>query len=151
MEDVQGPAAPFADVPAPRPRGSFLSGGIALAFALTLGVGALLGASSGAGPAQAAPGAPGGVAQRQLRTPLPTASGQCGGQVTVSRVTNRTITVTRSDGSTETIYVNSHTRYTRNGQSANLSAIVVGSKIYVVGTCGNHGRTINATSIQITG
>lgn len=148
MENSGEPAAPFAPAPAPRLRGSFLFRGIALAFAVALGVGAFLGASSATNPARAASD---GVAQHQIRTPIATASGQCGGTMTVSRVTNRTITVTREDGSTETVYVNAHTHYTRYGQNVNLSAIQVGSRIYVVGTCTNNGARINATSIEIVG
>jgi hypothetical protein len=150
MEERQGPGvAPLAHPP--HKRGRFLVGGIALALALSLGVIVFLGASSAANPARAAPGASSSMVPRMTRTPRATMTGQCGGNMTVTRVTNRTITVTRPDGTTETVYVNSHTHYTRYGQNVNLSAIKVGSRIYVVGTCTNGGRRINATSIEIVG
>ena len=91
------------------------------------------------------PGTPGATG-----TPWPKGTPhQCGGELTVKNVTNRTITVTRADGSTATIYVTSGTRYTQNGHSASLTAIKAGSKLYVIGMC-NH-QTIHATSIQIVG
>jgi hypothetical protein len=115
-------------------------------------MGAFLGSTLGASQVQAAKGAkPGGVDTRQMPTVGPGTPGQCNGELVVSKVNSRTITVTRSDGSTATIHINSRTRYTQNGHSATVSAVVVGSKIYVVGSCTGQGRTINATSIEIVG
>lgn len=162
MGDVKEPSANGADSPAPRGRRSrkHKLWGIALSIALALGVIAFLGLVPGLSRAQAAPIAP-GIASQLTPTETPGAPGatetpwptgtprQCGGELTVKNVTNRTITVTRADGSTATIYVNSGTRYTENGHSASLTAIKAGSKLYVIGMC-NH-QTIHATAIQIVG
>lgn len=149
MEDMREPTAPRQ-----HGRRRLKLWGIVLSLALILGVGAFLGSTLGASRAQASPGASGVAAQlTPTETPgTPGATGTpgpCGGEVTVSHVTNRVITVTRSDGTTANIYVTSHTRYTENGHTASVSAVKAGSKIYVVGTCNNQGRTINATSIEI--
>ncbi len=152
MEDIEEPAVvPMAHRPAPHLRGRrwFLPWGVALAWVLTLGSGALLATTLGPNQARAESVVSGGAAHSQLRTPVP-GTGQCGGNLTVTHVTGRTITVTREDGSTATIHVTNRTRYTRYGQAVTASAIVVGSRLYVVGTCtGQGGRTINATSIEI--
>jgi hypothetical protein len=118
---------------------------------LTLGGGALLATTLGSHPARATSLEPTVTVHIRVRTPLP-GTGQCGGDLTVTRVSGRTITVTRPDGSTATIRVTNRTRYTRYGQVVAANAIVAGSKVYVVGTCsGQGGRTINATSIEIVG
>lgn len=156
MEDFEEPAA-FPSAPAPRRGGRrrFRRLSITLALILPLGVGAFLGAALATGAAQAAPGAlPGSVDQRLTPTVgpgTPGTPGACNGELTVSQVTSKAITVTRPDGSTATIHIGSHTRYTQNGHAVTVSAVKVGSKIYVVGTCANGGRNINATSIQIVG
>jgi pectate lyase len=92
-----------------------------------------------------------GAAARQMPTREPGTPGPCGGEMTVSRVTNRTITVTGPNGNTETVYVTAHTQYTQYGHAVSVSAVQVGSKIYVVGSCANQGGRINATSIEIVG
>lgn len=151
MEDIEEPAmVPLAHRPAPRQRGRrwFLPWGLALAWVLTLGGGALLTTALGASQARAESVVAEGASHILVRTPVP-GTGQCGGNLTVTHVNGRTITVTRSDGSTATIHVTNRTRYTRYGQAVTASAIAVGSKIYVVGTCTGQGRTINATSIEI--
>jgi hypothetical protein len=163
MGDVKEPSAPLADSPAPRRRRSrrFRLWGIALSAVLTLGVIAFLGPVLGLSRAQAAPVRPGVATQLTptethtpwaTGTPWPTGTPhQCDGELTVKNVTNRTITVTRADGTTATIYVTSGTRYTENGRSASLTAIKAGSKLYVIGTCNHQGTTIHATSVQIVG
>ena len=157
MGDVREPSAPLADSPAPRRRGSrkHRLWGIALSVALTLGVAAFLGLMPGLSRAQAAPITPGIATElTPTETVTPGATGTahpCGGELTVKNVTNRTITVTRADGSTATIFVTSGTHYTENGHTASLTAIRAGSKLYVVGSCNNQGRTIHATAIQIVG
>lgn len=162
-------ACPPSQASRPRRGGRrwLLFGGTALALTLTLGTGILLGSTVAASQTRAATAASGGAPTGQLvlagqtgnaprETPTmmpgtPGTPGSCDGELTVSRVTNHTITVTRPDGSTSTIYVTSHTHYTENGHAASLSAVKVGSKIYVIGSCTNQGRHINATSVEIVG
>lgn len=149
MEDMREPTAPRQ-----HGRRRLRLWGIVLSLTLILGAGAFLGSTLGASRAQASPGSSGSAAQMTpTETPgVPTTTGTpgpCGGEVTVSHVTNRVITVTRSDGTTANIYVTSHTRYTENGHTASVSAIKAGSKVYVVGTCSDQGRMIKATSIEI--
>jgi hypothetical protein len=174
MEGLGEPGAhPPARAPIPRHGGHGVLGrwGIAVAVAFFLGVGVGLGSlfafdqaratsvASGTAtagqPLLAMPGALGAQAGntgiRHMPGTGPSTPGQCGGELTVTRVTNRTITVTQPDGSTATLYVTGQTQYTRSGQAATLSAVVVGSRIYVAGTCAHNGRTIRATSIQIAG
>lgn len=86
---------------------------------------------------------------RQVPTVGPGTPGPCGGELTVTHVSSQKITVTRSDGSTATIHVTSRTGYTKSGHSVTESAVMVGSKIYVVGTCTSQGRNITATRIEI--
>ncbi len=170
MEDI-GEQTAGLPAPASRPRRGgrrrLLFGGTALVLTLTLGTGILLGSTVAASQTQAATAVSGGAPTDQLvlagqagaaahETPTvtpgtPGTPGACDGELTVSRVTNHTITVTRPDGSTSTVYVTSHTRYTENGHAASLSAVKVGSKLYVIGACTNGGRHINATSIEIVG
>ncbi|HLW03372.1 MAG TPA: hypothetical protein VKT82_32305 [Ktedonobacterales bacterium] len=126
-----------------RGRRLLLIGGIALALALTLGAALVTSQAQAAGPG-AAPGAN----VRLFPTRTPGASGQCGGQLTVSSVTERTITVTGPNGNTETIYITSHTQYVKAGQVVTASAVQVGSHIYVTGACGQ-GHSIKATRVEI--
>ena len=163
MEDFEELAAsPSAQAPAPRRSGRrrLLLGGLVLTVALSLGVGAFLGLTFGASQAQAAiaasGGAPGSLEARltPTHTPVsPTAGtgtpGPCSGDMTVTRVSGRTIAVKRPDGSTAVVHVGSRTHYTRSGQTVTESAVKVGSKIYVVGSCTSHGGSITATSVQI--
>jgi hypothetical protein len=121
-----------------------LPGGLALALMLMLGIGAALTGISGAGQAQAARSS---VSQRPTWAPM--TPGQCGGQVTVTAVRNRTITVTGSNGNTITVHTTATTYYTQYGHAASVNAIRVGSTIYVAGSCTNQGRVITATSIDI--
>ena len=136
-----------------------LVGSIALALMGILGTEALLGSTLvggqvlAAGPSKISAksgGAVVGLRPTWMPTMMPgTPGSQCGGQLTVSQVTSRSITVTRADGSTVTVHVTGRTQYTRNGTAVSVSAVKVGSQIYVVGTCGSHGNTITATTIEI--
>lgn len=144
--------------PAPprrRPRG-LLIGALALAFALTLGVGAFFG-SAILPTVQAAGPTTGSTDNFQLplaSTPGargtqggPGAQGQCG-VLTVTRVSGSTIVTNASDGSSVTIRTTSSTQYTHNGQSASASAVTVGAQIHVDGTRNSDG-SITATRIDV--
>ena len=122
---------------------------LALAFALTLGVGAFAGATM-LKTAQAAGGGPIFSQVSQANTPGvrgPGGQGQCDAY-TVSSVSGQTITAKAADGSTVTIHTSSSTKYTKGGQSASASAVTAGSQIHVQGTK-NSGGSINATQIDI--
>jgi len=137
-----------------------LVGGLALAFALALGVGALLGSSllgtaqaasptaNGVGTSQVAYSGPGGAfAPRNGLASAPSGQGQCEAY-TVSSVSGNTIVAKAADGSTVTIHTTSSTTYTRNGQSASASAVTAGARIHVMGTRNSDG-SITATSIDV--
>ena len=136
-----------------------LIGGLALAFLLTLGVGAFLG-STAFGTAQAASLAPGGsngnAVQYAAQLPLantPGTAGQPGpasqcDALTVSSVTGQTIVAKAANGSTVTIHTTSSTRYTKDGQAASASAVTAGSLIHVQGSTNSDGSII-ATSIDV--
>ena len=133
-----------------------LIGCIAVALMGILGAEALLGSPFVVGQVLAAgPSArPGGAVVAERPTWMPTMQpgtpgSQCGGQLTVTKVTGRTITVTKADGTTVTVHVSAHTHYTKNGATASISAVKVGSQIYVVGTCGNNGAAITASTVEI--
>lgn len=122
---------------------------LALAFALTLGVGAFAGATM-LKTAQAAGGGPIFSQVSQANTPGvrgPGGQGQCDAY-TVSSVSGQTITAKAADGSTVTIHTSSSTKYTKGGQSASASAVTAGSQIHVQGTKNSDG-SINATQIDI--
>lgn len=142
----QQPTFSSNQTPAPRlaRRRWLLPGGLALALALVLGISAALVTSSSASQAQAARPT---VSQQPTFAPI--TPGQCGGQVTVTAVRNRTITVTGSNGNTITVHTTATTYYTQYGHAASVNAIRVGSTIYVAGNCTNQGRVITATSIDI--
>ncbi len=164
MEDYgdMGDTAPthLAQPPAQRRlwRKWLLIAGLALAFTLTLGVGALLGSTVGS--VQAASSASGGnsstqavnFASRDANSALaaaatPGAHGQCDA-LTVSSVNGRTILAKAADGSTVTIHTTASTQYTRDGQSVSASAITAGTRIHVTGTRNSDG-SITATRIDI--
>lgn len=144
--------------PAPPRRGrrGLLIGALALAFALTLGVGAFFG-SAILPTVQAAGPTTGSTVSYQFplaSTPGarglqggPGAQGQCG-MLTVTSVSGGTIVAKASDGSSVTIHTTSSTQYTRNGQSASASAVTVGSQIHVDGTRNSDG-SITATRIDV--
>lgn len=148
------PPQPLA---APRRRRRWLLvGGLALAFALTLGVGALLG-SALPHIAQAAYLAPGGNGAQYAFDARPGAQGRPGGPggpgqacaaLTVSSVSGQTIIAKAPDGTSVTIHTTASTTYTKAGQSATASAITAGSTIHVRGTHNSDG-SITATDIDI--
>jgi len=151
MEDLGDEASTrLAQPSAPRRHGRrwLLIGGLALAFMLTLGVGALLGSTAGAAnSAQAASFATGDANSSQELAVTPGARGQCEA-LTVSSVNGSTIVAKAPDGSTVTIHTSASTQYTRAGQSVSASAITVGSRIHVTGTHNSDG-SITATRIDI--
>src|SRR5215471_8086156 len=151
MEDLGDEASTrFAQPSAPRWHGRrwLLIGSLALAFMLTLGVGALLGSTAGAAnSAQAASFVTGGANNSQALAVTPGARGQCEA-LTVSSVNGSTIVAKAPDGSTVTIHTSASTQYTRAGQSVSASAITVGSRIHVTGTHNSDG-SITATRIDI--
>jgi hypothetical protein len=77
----------------------------------------------------------------------PGAQGQCA-SLTVASVSGQTITATAADGGTVTIHTSSSTTYTKAGQSASESAVVVGAQIRVRGTHNSDG-SITATDIDV--
>jgi len=122
---------------------------LALAFALTLGVGAFAGATM-LKTAQAAGGGPIFAQVSQASTPgarEPGGQGQCDAY-TVSSMSAQTITAKAADGSTVTIHTSSSTKYTKGGQSASASAVTAGSQIHVQGEKSSDGG-INATQIDV--
>lgn len=171
MENYYGetPAAWLPQPPTPRRRGRkwFLIGGMALALALTLGVGALVGSALGSTPASAAsntgqasqspagsfqgfaPRGPADNGQQFAATPGPGGQGPCV-TLTVTAISGSTITAKAQDGSTVTIHTTSSTTYTQNHQAATASALKVGSVISVMGTRNSDG-SITATSIDVLG
>lgn len=122
---------------------------LALAFVLTLVVGAFAGATM-LKTAQAAGGGPDIAQFSQANTPGARGAGgqgQCDAY-TVSSVSGQTITAKAADGSTVTIHTSSSTKYTKGGQSASASAVTTGSQIHVQGTKNSDG-SINATQIDV--
>lgn len=139
-------AFPPSQLSAPRRAGGrwLLIGGLALAFLLTLGVGALLG--SQIGTTQAAGFTP--VLQRLADGRDAQGQGQCGALLTVSSVNGQTIVGKAADGSSVTIHTTASTQYTHSGQSAAASDVAVGGQIHVKGMRNSDG-SITATRIDI--
>ncbi|HEV2457237.1 MAG TPA: DUF5666 domain-containing protein, partial [Ktedonobacterales bacterium] len=151
MQDPQYGGAPWIDpYPPPRRRSGrrwLLIGGLAAAFALALGVGALLG-SSYFGTAQAAGVSSGNASYSQgYFANAPGAQGQCE-MLTVSSVSGQTITAKTASGSTVTIHVTSSTKFTHAGAASSLGAVTAGATISVMGTHNSDG-SITATQIDI--
>jgi hypothetical protein len=174
MEDNEEMASTRLDQP-PAPRRSgrrwFLIGGLAFAFMLALGVGAVRGLSNGTTPAaalaqgstsssqtlavtqggfngsQTLPVAQGGSNDAQALAATPGAHGQCEA-LTVSSVSGNTIVAKTASGSSVTIHTTASTRYTQAGKTVAASAITVGTRINVMGTHNSDG-SITATSIDI--
>jgi Domain of unknown function (DUF5666) len=150
---------------APRRRVSrwFLIGGLAFAFMLALGVGVLLGTSTGTTQAsalstvsnsssQSLTYAQGGAnyAQPMAGGPgagRPQGQGQCE-TFTVSSVSGNTIVAKSSNGSSVTIHTTASTSYRQAGKTVTASAITAGTRIHVMGTHNSDG-SITATSIDI--
>ncbi len=165
MEDYEEIVSTRLDQPpAPHRRGRrwLLIGGLAFAFMLALGVGALL-MGSLTGATQAAALASGSSNSAQTLTfaqgnagstqSLGVAQGPQGthGQceaLTVSSVNGNTIVAKTSSGSSVTIHTTASTRYTQAGKTVAASAIKVGTRINVMGTHNSDG-SITATSIDI--
>jgi hypothetical protein len=171
MDDFGFPA-PYVPDPAPTPRRHtrrwLVIGGLAVAFALTLALGTVIGEvlhssaqaavlnsnisnqpQFGDGPYRGY-GGYGGYADNGPQYPMagtPSARGPCI-SVTVTKVSGSTITGTERDGTTLTIHTTSSTAYRKAGQSASASAVTVGSEIHVMGTRNSDG-SITATSIDI--
>lgn len=144
--------------PANPARRWLVAGGLALAFALMLGVGAVFGSSlfSIAQAASLASGSAVNTAssiQPFASGPNATGSGAQGQgpclSVTVSSVSGQTITGKAQDGSTVTIRTTSSTQYRQNGQTVSASAVTAGSQIRVVGTRNSDG-SVTATRIDIS-
>ena len=163
-------------VPRRRGRSWLLIGGLAFAFMLALGVGVLLGTSSGTTQASAlttvsnsssqSPAVTqGGVNSSQSLTysqgganyaqPMaggpgagrPQGQGQCE-SFTVSSVNANTIVAKSSNGSSVTIHTTASTSYRQAGKTVTASAITAGTRIHVMATHNSDG-SITATSIDI--
>ena len=156
---------------APRRRGPrwLLIGGLAFAFMLALGVGVLLGTSTGTTQASALTAASNSSSQSPAVTqggdnssqPLtyaqpvangpgagrPQGQGQCE-TFTVSSVNGNTIVAKSSNGSSVTIHTTASTTYRQAGKTVTASAITAGTRIHVMGTHNSDG-SITATSIDI--
>ena len=157
-----------------RARRWLLIGGLAFAFMLALGVGVLLGTSTGTTQASALTAvsssssqspavtqggnnssqsltfAQGGANYAQPMANGPGAGrpqGQCE-SFTVSSVSGNTIVVKSSNGSSVTIHTTASTSFRQAGKTVTASAITVGARIHVMGTHNSDG-SITATSIDI--
>ena len=161
MEDYKEMAwTPLDQPPAPRrhaPRW-LLIGGLALAFMLALGIGTLLGSTTGTtqaaaltqgstGSSQTLTFAQGNFNSAQSQAAAPGANGPCEA-LTVSSVNGNTIVAKTSSGSSVTIHTTASTRYTQAGKTVAASAITAGTHISVMGTHNSDG-SITATSIDI--
>jgi len=162
--------------PTPRRLGRkwFLIGGLAFAFMLALGVGVLLGTSTGTTQASALTAVStsssqsptvtqGGVSNSQslafaqggANNAQPMANGPGGSKtqgqcetLTVSSVSGNTIVAKSSNGSSVTIHTTASTSFRQAGKTVTASAITVGARSHVVGTH-NSDESITATSIDV--
>jgi hypothetical protein len=131
-------------------------GGAAVALALTLCLGVLIGsATQNSFAASAAPGQSharwGTVPGNGTNAGLPGhghGPGMGRGGLTVTAVGASTITAKRGDGTSVTIQTNSSTQYLRAGKTVARSAIANGQALHVEGTRNSDG-SIAATRIQI--
>jgi Domain of unknown function (DUF5666) len=161
------------DKTAPRRRGHrwLLIGGLAFAFMLALGVGVLLGTSTGTTQASALTAVSNSSSQSPAVTqggnnnsqsltyvqgsanyaqPMaggPQGQGQCE-TFTVSSVSGNTIVAKSPNGSSVTIHTLASTSYRQAGKTVTSSAITVGTRIHVMGTHNSDG-SITATSIDV--
>jgi Domain of unknown function (DUF5666) len=170
MEDYQEIASTrLNQPPAPHRRGRrwLLIVGLAFAFMLALGIGALMGSATSA--AQAAVQASGSASSAQTLAVsqegsnsdqpqnfsnsdqslagTPGAHGQCEA-MTVSSVNGKSIVAKTASGSSVTIHTTASTRYNQAGKTVTASVIKVGTRINVMGTHNSDG-SITATSIDI--
>ena len=155
--------------PAPQRRGHrwLLIVGLAFAFLLALGVGALLGSTTGGVQAATLQGGSssqtlaaqgdsngsqtlatqGDFNNAQGLVATPQAHGQCE-MLTVSSVNGNTIVAKTSSGSSVTIHTTASTQYTQAGKTVAASAINVGARIHVTGTHNSDG-SITATRVDV--
>jgi len=135
-----------------------LIGSLALAFLLALGVGVLIGSSTGAAQAavlttgstsssQSLAAAQGNASSAQPLVVAQGTRGQCE-SLTVSSVSGNTIVAKTASGRSVTVHTTASTRYTQAGKTVAASAIKVGTRINVMGTHNSDG-SITATSIDI--
>ena len=151
--------------PLRRERRWLLIGGLAFAFMLALGVGVLLGTSTGTTQAAALTT----VNSNSSQSPAVTQGGDNSSQsltftqgaqpmangpqgqcetLTVSSVSGNTIVAKSSNGSSVTIHTMASTTYRQAGKTVTASAITAGTRIHVMGTHNSDG-SITATSIDI--
>ena len=178
MEDYEEMVFTRLDQP-PRRSGRrwLLLGGLALAFMLALGIGALIGSSTSTTQAVALASGSSNSAQTLVVAQVSSNNAQAlsaaqgndrafqampgtqqmaGGQgmqgqcesLTVSSVNGNTLVAKTASGSTVTIHTTASTRYTQAGKTVAASAIKVGTHIHVMGTRNSDG-SITATSIDI--
>jgi hypothetical protein len=177
MEDYEEMAPTWPDQPpAPRWRGRrwILIGGLAFAFIVAPGVGALMGsltsttqatalASGGTSSSQSQAVTQGGSDSSPSLTftqggsnyaqPMANGPGARGAQgqcetLTVASVNGNTIVAKSSSGSSVTIHTTASTTYRQAGKTVTASAITVGARFHVMGTHNSDG-SITATSIDI--
>jgi len=157
--------------PTPRRRGRkwFLIGGLAFVFMLALGVGVLLGTSTGTTQASALTAVSssssqspavtqGGVSSSQSLTfaqgganNAQPGAGRTQGQcetLTVSSVSGNTIVAKLSNASSVTFPTTASTSFRQADKTVTASAVTVGARIHVMGTHNSDG-SITATSIDI--
>ncbi len=157
MEDYDKIApTPLHQPPAPRRRGRrwLLIGGLAFAFMLALGVGVLLGTSTGTTQASALTA----VSSSSSQSPAVTQGGasssqsltfaQGGANNAQPMAGGHTIVAKSSNGSSVTIHTTASTSFRQAGKTVTASAITVGARIHVMGTHNSDG-SITATSIDI--
>lgn len=175
MEDYEEMAWTQQDkLPSPQKRGRrwLLIGGLAFAFMLALGIGVLVGSSTGAAQAavlssgsdnssqplavtqgdtsnsQSQTFAQGNTGGFQQMTGNQGRQGQCE-MLTVSSVNGTTIIAKTANGTSVTIHTTASTRYTQAGKTVAANAVKVGTRINVTGTHNSNG-SITATSIDIS-
>lgn len=148
----QQPAWPPTHVRRPFPRWA-LVGGLGIACALLLGLGALIGATLLPALGASAAGADAGHYAQFTQAGPKGAGGHGPGQgpgraLTVSSVTATTISATTRSGAAVTITTTASTTYTRAGKSVDRSAITKGTTIGVQGTRNSDG-SITASHVAI--
>lgn len=172
MEDYEEVVwTPLDEPSAPRRRGRrwLLIGGLAFAFLLALGIGAVMSLSTGTTQAAALSSGSGSSSQTlavtqgssnsaqgfaargfdgaHAQAAGPGAQGQCE-SLTVSSVNGNTIVAKTASGSSVTIHTTASTQYTQAGKTVAASTIKVGAQIKVRGTHNSDG-SITATSIDV--